>query len=89
MASFWLISSGMVFMTVTLTFAGVLQTHLERVNGGRLHGRAGPARPVLLDAARLGVVTVIGVLLFIYAILVPRVKCEAIASNKLSPAPAE
>jgi nitric oxide reductase subunit B len=33
MWSFWLMTSGVVFMTVTLTFAGVLQTHLERVMG--------------------------------------------------------
>ena len=33
MASFWLMSGGMVFMTFVLTFAGTLQTHLQRVNG--------------------------------------------------------
>lgn len=33
MISFWLMSGGMVFMTFTLTFAGALQTHLQRVNG--------------------------------------------------------
>ncbi len=33
MASFWLMSGGMVFMTFTLTFAGTIQTHLQRVSG--------------------------------------------------------
>ena len=33
MLSFWILSGGVVFMTVSLTFAGVLQTHLERVMG--------------------------------------------------------
>ena len=33
MLSFWVLSAGVVFMTVSLTFAGVLQTHLERVMG--------------------------------------------------------
>jgi nitric oxide reductase NorQ protein len=33
MASFWLMSGGMVFMTFTLTFAGTVQTHLQRVMG--------------------------------------------------------
>ena len=31
MVSFWLMSGGMAFMTFTLTFAGVVQTHLQRV----------------------------------------------------------
>ena len=33
MASFWIMTSGMAFMTFTLTFAGVVQTHLQRVMG--------------------------------------------------------
>lgn len=33
MWSFWIMTSAMVFMTVTLTFAGVVQTHLQRVLG--------------------------------------------------------
>ena len=33
MAAFWLMSGGMVFMTFTLTFAGTIQTHLQRVMG--------------------------------------------------------
>jgi hypothetical protein len=33
MASFWIMSSGMAFMTFVLTFAGAVQTHLQRVLG--------------------------------------------------------
>ena len=33
MAAFWLMSGGMLFMTFTLTFAGTVQTHLQRVLG--------------------------------------------------------
>jgi nitric oxide reductase subunit B len=33
MWSFWLMTSAMCFMTFTLTFAGVVQTHLQRVMG--------------------------------------------------------
>ena len=33
MASFWLMTSGMAFMTFTLTFTGVVQTTLHRVMG--------------------------------------------------------
>ena len=50
MASFWLMCGGMAFMTCPLTFAGAVQVHLQRVLG-RLHGRAGPARHLLRDAA--------------------------------------
>ena len=54
MWSFWIMTSAMAFMTFTLTFAGVIQTHMQRVRGRlQLHGRAGPAGPVLLDAARM------------------------------------
>jgi nitric oxide reductase subunit B len=33
MWSFWIMTSAMAFMTFTLTFAGVVQTHLQRVLG--------------------------------------------------------
>ena len=33
MLSFWIMTSAMVFMTFTLTFAGVVQVHLQRVMG--------------------------------------------------------
>ncbi|MCA1777528.1 MAG: cbb3-type cytochrome c oxidase subunit I, partial [Loktanella sp.] len=33
MASFWLMTGGMAFMTFTLTFAGTIQTHMQRVLG--------------------------------------------------------
>ena len=33
MWSFWIMTSAMAFMTFTLTFAGVVQTHLQRVMG--------------------------------------------------------
>lgn len=72
MASFWLMSSGMVFMTVTLTLAGTVQTHLQRVNG--------EAYMVVQDQLWIfyvmrfgsGVAVVLGALLFLYSVLVPR-----------------
>ena len=33
MWSFWIMTSAMAFMTFTLTFAGVVQVHLQRVMG--------------------------------------------------------
>ncbi len=88
MLSFWLITSGVVFMTVTLTFAGVLQTHLERVNGIPYMDVQDQLGFFYLLRLGAGAVTVVGVLLFIYSILVPREQ-EAIAPTSLTTAPAE
>ena len=87
MASFWILSSGVVFMTVVLTFAGVLQTHLERVNGMPYMDVQEQLGFFYLLRLGAGLVTVIGALLFIYAILVPREQ-EVIAGD-MKPAPAE
>jgi len=67
MWSFWITSSGMVFMTFTLTAAGVLQTHLERVLG--MDYMEVQEQIALFYWMRLGsgIVVVIGVLLFVYA----------------------
>ncbi len=68
MWSFWITSSGMVFMTFTLTAAGVLQTHLERVLG--MNYMEVQEQIALFYWLRLGsgIVVVLGVLLFVYAI---------------------
>ena len=72
MVSFWLHNIGMAFMTFTLTFAGVVQTHLQRVQG-RLtwtcRSELGLFYWMRLGA---GVVVAIGAFLFIYAAFVPR-----------------
>ncbi|MFA7434052.1 MAG: cbb3-type cytochrome c oxidase subunit I [Gemmobacter sp.] len=72
MASFWLMSGGMVFMTFVLTFAGTVQTHLQRVLGE--HFMAVQDQIVIFFWMRLGsgVAVVLGTALFLYAILVPR-----------------
>ncbi len=71
MLSFWILSAGVVFMTVVLTFAGVLQTHLEAGHGHELHGRrrTSSACSTSCASARASV-TVIGAFLFIFSILV-------------------
>ncbi|MBL8666815.1 MAG: cbb3-type cytochrome c oxidase subunit I [Rhodospirillales bacterium] len=72
MISFWLLNAGMAFMTFTLTFAGVVQTHLQRVQGQGymdVQGELGVFYWMRLGA---GVVVAIGALLFIYATFVPR-----------------
>ena len=80
MVSFWLMSGGMAFMTFTLTFAGVVQTHLQRVKGeGYMDVQD---QLVLFYQMRLfaGVLVVIGALLYLYAVFVPR-KSEVIAPS--------
>ncbi len=72
MISFWVMSSGVVFMTVVLTFAGVLQAHLTHVMG--MNFMDAQAQLGLFYWMRLGAggVTAVGAALFIYSLLVPR-----------------
>jgi nitric oxide reductase subunit B len=72
MVSFWLMSSGMAFMTFTLTFAGVVQTHLQRVNGQGYMDVQDQLGLFYWMRFGSGVVVVVGALLFIFAILAPR-----------------
>ena len=71
MASFWLMSGGMLFMTVTLTFAGTVQTHLQRVNGEYFMDVQDQLWIFFVMRFGSGVAVVLGALLFIYAILAP------------------
>ena len=87
MASFWLMSGGMVFMTFTLTFAGAVQTHLQRVMG--MNYMEVQDQLWIFYAMRFGsgVAVVLGALLYIYAVLVPR--REVISPGPAAPLPAE
>ena len=87
MASFWLMSGGVVFMTFTLTFAGVVQTHLQRVMG--MNFMEVQEQLWLFYAMRFGsgVAVVLGALLFIYAVALPR--REVVASGGAAPQSAE
>ncbi|NBB93499.1 MAG: nitric-oxide reductase large subunit [Gammaproteobacteria bacterium] len=69
MWSFWLMTGGMAFMTFTLTFAGVIQTHLQRVMDIRY--MVAQDDLTLFYAMRFGsgVIVVIGALLFLWATL--------------------
>ncbi len=84
MVSFWLMAGGMAFMTFTLTFAGVVQTHLQRVNGEYFMDVQEQLHVFYLMRLGAGIVVVLGALVFIYAVLVPRTR-ELIAA----PQPAE
>ena len=71
MASFWLMSSGMLFMTFTLTFAGTVQTHLQRVNGMFFMEVQDQLALFYWMRFGSGVAVVLGALLFIYAVMFP------------------
>jgi nitric oxide reductase subunit B len=88
MWSFWMMTSGMAFMTFTLTFAGVVQVHLQRVMG--LSYMEVQDQLVLFYWMRLGsgLFVVISGLLFIYSVFGP-VKEERPAHLALQPQPAE
>ena len=87
MISFWLMSGGMAFMTFTLTFAGVVQTHLQRVNGEGFMDVQDQLALFYWMRLGSGVLVVVGALLFIYAIVVPR--AEVIKPSAATPVPAE
>ncbi|MFV0408440.1 MAG: cbb3-type cytochrome c oxidase subunit I [Paracoccus sp. (in: a-proteobacteria)] len=71
MISFWLMSGGMLFMTFTLTFAGTIQTHMQRVLGDYyMEVQDGLALFYWMRFGS-GVAVVLGALLFIWSIMVP------------------
>jgi nitric oxide reductase subunit B len=72
MASFWLMTGGMAFMTFTLTFAGTVQTHLQRVLGEYFMTVQSQLDIFYIMRFGSGVAVVLGAALFIYAMLVPK-----------------
>ncbi len=86
MASFWLMSGGMVFMTFSLTFAGTVQAHMQRVIGDNYMDVQDTLAVFYWMRFGAGVAVVLGVLLFLYAILFPR---KEIISRGVDATPAE
>ncbi len=72
MASFWVMSSAMAFMTFTLTFAGIVQTHLQRVMGMNYMEVQDQLSVFYWMRFGSGLVVVIGVLMWVYATLGPK-----------------
>ena len=72
MVSFWLMSSGVVFMTFVLTFAGTVQTHLQRVMGENFMVVQDQLAIFYWMRFGSGLAVVLGALLFVYAVFVPR-----------------
>ena len=72
MGAFWLMSGGVVFMTFVLTFAGTVQTHLQRVLGENYMDVQDQLAIFYWMRFGAGIAVVLGALLFIYAVWVPR-----------------
>lgn len=72
MVSFWLMTGGMAFMTFVLTFAGTVQTHMQRVLGENFMDVQEGLGLFYVMRWGSGLAVVIGALLFIYAQLAPR-----------------
>ncbi len=72
MASFWLMTGGMAFMTFVLTFAGTIQTHMQRVVGDYFMDVQDVLSIFYLMRFGAGLAVVIGAVLFIYSMLVVR-----------------
>src|SRR6056297_591152 len=88
MASFWLMTGGMAFMTFVLTFAGTIQTHMQRVVGDYYMTVQDSLSVFYLMRFGAGAAVVIGALLFLYSMLVVR-KSEVIAPGPANPVPGE
>lgn len=70
--SFWLMCSAMMVMTFALTFAGVIQIHLQRVLGQNYMDVQEHLNLFYWVRLGSGVVVVISALMFAWAVLVPR-----------------
>lgn len=84
MISFWLMTGGMAFMTFVLTFAGVVQTHLQRVMGEYFMDVQDQLAFFYWMRLGSGLVVVLGALLFIYAMARPQK--ELIEAGEAAPA---
>lgn len=83
MASFWLMTGGMAFMTFVLTFAGTVQTHLQRVMGMYYMEVQDGLSIFYLMRFGAGAAVVAGALLFIYSLAFAR-KEEVVAPGPIT-----
>lgn len=85
MVGFWVTTSAMVFMTFSLTFAGVVQTHLQRVMG--MNYMEVQEQLGLFFWMRLGsgVVVLIGTIIIVWSLVVPG-RASSTATSRLQPA---
>ncbi len=74
MISFWTMSGAMAFITFALTFAGAVQTHLQRVRGENFMDVQDELTLFYLFREGAGVVVLLAVGLYLYSVFVPREK---------------
>ncbi|MBB4018764.1 nitric oxide reductase subunit B [Chelatococcus caeni] len=86
MASCWLMSTAMMVMTFALTFAGVIQVHLQRVLGEGYMDVQDQLALFYWIRLGSGVVVVVAALMFVWAVLVPGRERTAPSSGALQPA---
>ena len=85
MGSFWLMTGGMAFMTFVLTFAGTIQTHMQRVIGDYYMDVQDQLSIFYIMRFGAGIAVVLGALVFLYAMAFPRK--EIVKSGGLPPVP--
>ena len=83
---FWVMSSAMAFMTFVLTFAGAVQTHLQRVMGMGFMEVQDQLALFYWMRFGAGIAVVLGALMFIYSIVGPKRESAAVPDGQLSPA---
>jgi len=88
MGAFWLLTGGMAFMTFTLTFAGTIQTHMQRVLGEDFMSVQDGLSLFYLMRFGSGVAVVTGALVLIYSLLVVR-RREIITPGQAQPVAGE
>jgi nitric oxide reductase subunit B len=71
MASFWIMCTAMMTMTFALTFAGVVQVHLQRVLGQSYMEVQDQLAMFYWVRLGSGVFVLISALMFVWAVLVP------------------
>jgi nitric oxide reductase subunit B len=72
MIAFWVMGAAMVFMTFALTFAGAVQTHLQRVRGENFMDVQDELYLFFVMREIAGLILVAGVALYLYSVFVPR-----------------
>jgi nitric oxide reductase subunit B len=72
MVSFWLMTGGMAFMTFVLTFAGTIQTHMQRIVGDYYMDVQDQLGLFYMMRFGAGIAVVLGAILFIYSQVVVR-----------------
>jgi nitric oxide reductase subunit B len=86
MASFWIMCTAMMTMTFALTFAGVIQVHLQRVLGQNYMEVQDQLAVFYWVRLGSGVFVLISALMFVWAVLVPGRAKQPALPGALQPA---